>query len=290
MLRRDAQTGYSRSHCAIGHIYYPDRLEQKSWLIYLKNSLTGDEPDPVKNYTAEHQAFPHETTADQFFDDDQFESYRALGVHIAKHTFCNWVSLKEFKDLQMRHSPFLSGVAQKDEDAMWAYLLFLHSPFKASDSPEFQRTTDTFVRLEQMFLTDSDLRDYYAECCLQKAPTEISEQILKRIGPKRGHMYIKIAQACAMQMQLMEQVFFALRLDRYANALDNRGWMNFFRRWGNAPTFKKQFDERQATFSSDFVAFYNKYIKDRKPIESERVPHPWDPPDYTGIFLDPGRK
>src|SRR5262245_64323748 len=35
MLRRDAQTGYSRSHCALGRIYYPDRLEQKSWLIYL---------------------------------------------------------------------------------------------------------------------------------------------------------------------------------------------------------------------------------------------------------------
>jgi len=293
MLRRDARTGYSRSHCAIGRIYYPDRPEQKSWLIYLKNSLTGDEPDPVKNYTAEHPVFPHETTADQFFDDDQFESYRALGVHIAKHTFCNWVTLNEFKDLQMRHSPFLSGVAQKDEDAMWAYLLFLHSPFKASDSPEFQRTTDTFVRLEQMFLTDSDLRDYYAECYLQNAPTELSEHMLGTIGPKIAHVWM-------IQMQLMEQVFFALRLDRYANALDNRGWMNLFRRWGNALTFKKQFDERQTTFSSDFVAFYNRYIKDCKPIEAAPIPHPWNFLDYTshswdslghtGIFLDPGRK
>ena len=29
-------------------------------------------------------AFPHESTADQFFDDTQFESYRALGDHIAE--------------------------------------------------------------------------------------------------------------------------------------------------------------------------------------------------------------
>ena len=27
--------------------------------------------------------FPHQTTADQFFDDAQFEAYRALGEHIA---------------------------------------------------------------------------------------------------------------------------------------------------------------------------------------------------------------
>ncbi|MBI3263663.1 MAG: hypothetical protein HYZ58_11015, partial [Acidobacteria bacterium] len=36
--------------------------------------------------------FPHETTADQFFDDAQFESYRALGVHIAEDTFARWVA------------------------------------------------------------------------------------------------------------------------------------------------------------------------------------------------------
>jgi hypothetical protein len=27
--------------------------------------------------------FPHESTADQWFDESQFESYRALGYHIA---------------------------------------------------------------------------------------------------------------------------------------------------------------------------------------------------------------
>jgi hypothetical protein len=26
--------------------------------------------------------FPHQTTADQFFDESQFESYRRLGMHI----------------------------------------------------------------------------------------------------------------------------------------------------------------------------------------------------------------
>jgi hypothetical protein len=74
MIRPDPKTGLSRSHCAVGRIRYPDRPNQPGWLIYLKSSLTGDEPAPVLNYRSTSPAFPHETTADQFFDDAQFES------------------------------------------------------------------------------------------------------------------------------------------------------------------------------------------------------------------------
>jgi hypothetical protein len=74
MIRPDAATGLSRSHCAVGRIRYPDRSDQESYLIYIKNSLTGDEPEPVLNYKARHAEFPHQSTIDQFFDDAQFES------------------------------------------------------------------------------------------------------------------------------------------------------------------------------------------------------------------------
>ena len=99
MLRADPVTGLSRSHCAVGRIRYPDRPTQASYLIYLKNSLTGDEPEPILNYKTRSRAFPHETTADQFFTDAQFESYRALGVHIAEDTFGDWVSSEHFSRL-----------------------------------------------------------------------------------------------------------------------------------------------------------------------------------------------
>ena len=33
--------------------------------------------------TLTHEDFPHETTADQFFDESQFESYRHLGYEVA---------------------------------------------------------------------------------------------------------------------------------------------------------------------------------------------------------------
>jgi hypothetical protein len=53
-------------------------------LLYFKASLTGDEPEDVREYRARFSAFPHQSTADQFFTESQFESYRVLGLHIAR--------------------------------------------------------------------------------------------------------------------------------------------------------------------------------------------------------------
>jgi len=50
-------------------------------MIYVKATLSGDEPLDVINYGKAHPAFPHESTADQWFSESQFESYRALAFH-----------------------------------------------------------------------------------------------------------------------------------------------------------------------------------------------------------------
>jgi hypothetical protein len=39
-------------------------------------------PKDVFNYGLECREFPHESTADQWFSETQFESYRALGRHV----------------------------------------------------------------------------------------------------------------------------------------------------------------------------------------------------------------
>jgi hypothetical protein len=53
-------------------------------LVYLKPSVYDDDylPRDVYNYAQESGTFPHETTADQFFSESQFESYRALGRYV----------------------------------------------------------------------------------------------------------------------------------------------------------------------------------------------------------------
>jgi hypothetical protein len=66
-------------HCALGVIHYPG--DGKGVLLYVKSSLTGDEPDYIMNYKKHNPSFPHESTGDQFFTEEQFENYRALGFH-----------------------------------------------------------------------------------------------------------------------------------------------------------------------------------------------------------------
>jgi hypothetical protein len=75
---------------AVGTIRYSivDKTESDGLLIYLKPVFYGgDEPIDVFNYAQEHKVFPHETTADQWFSESQFESYRALGYHTVQEAF-----------------------------------------------------------------------------------------------------------------------------------------------------------------------------------------------------------
>jgi hypothetical protein len=71
-------------NCAIGRIRYsavdgstaPDGI-----IVYIKPACYGDEPRDIYEYFKRSETFPHESTADQFFSESQFESYRMLGAH-----------------------------------------------------------------------------------------------------------------------------------------------------------------------------------------------------------------
>jgi hypothetical protein len=76
-------------HWAIGKIHYNlvDAGAEPGILVYLKTSTTGDEPADVANYRRLHAEFPHQTTANQWFSESQFESYRRLGQHVVEKVF-----------------------------------------------------------------------------------------------------------------------------------------------------------------------------------------------------------
>ena len=63
---------------AVGTITYPGGRTGK--LIYLKPSYLPSIPAEIRAYGAAHPEFPHESTAEQWFTESQFESYRALGA------------------------------------------------------------------------------------------------------------------------------------------------------------------------------------------------------------------
>jgi hypothetical protein len=75
-------TGLKNSYFVLGRIHYPDAPAAD--LLYIKPALIGGEPADLANYQATHRQFPHESTADQWFDESQFESYRKLGHHIGR--------------------------------------------------------------------------------------------------------------------------------------------------------------------------------------------------------------
>jgi hypothetical protein len=84
-LRPKLKNGPCAAHFAVGSIKYP--RSEEGTLIYIKNSMSGDEPVDIQHYQSTHAEFPHESTADQWFDEPQFESYRRLGQHIGVSVF-----------------------------------------------------------------------------------------------------------------------------------------------------------------------------------------------------------
>ena len=69
--------GYQTAHFQLGTIQYASG--KRGQILYIKSSLTKDDPLDVLAYKRAHRTFPHQSTADQFFDESQFESYRMLG-------------------------------------------------------------------------------------------------------------------------------------------------------------------------------------------------------------------
>jgi hypothetical protein len=70
---------------AVATIQYAPGRDGKSvegTLIYIKATMVRDLPTDIYSYKSAHSAFPHEPTADQFFDEVQVEAYRELGYYL----------------------------------------------------------------------------------------------------------------------------------------------------------------------------------------------------------------
>lgn len=76
---------WSEQHFMVLKIKYPpcpDRGPSEGYLIYIKSSLTGDEPVELLQFKNTEPVFPHNPTADQFYEPERFDAYVQLGYHI----------------------------------------------------------------------------------------------------------------------------------------------------------------------------------------------------------------
>jgi Patatin-like phospholipase len=87
-VKNNINSAAAGPHVALGLIDYPpagaNTERETGVLVYIKASLSGDENDYIMAYKTAHPSFPHESTLDQLFSEEQFECYRALGEHIGR--------------------------------------------------------------------------------------------------------------------------------------------------------------------------------------------------------------
>jgi hypothetical protein len=96
-LEKDEQ-GLCHKHWTVGTIHYGEG--QIGHLLYIKACLTGDENLYVREYAEQNPAFPHQSTANQFFTENQFEAYRSLGFHAASRAIDDHRELAGLVDRQ----------------------------------------------------------------------------------------------------------------------------------------------------------------------------------------------
>jgi hypothetical protein len=78
--------------CAVATVEYSkaDPPSEDGFLVYVKPLLLGNESPDVASYAAANPTFPHQSTADQWFDESQTESYRLLGLQTIDEICDGW--------------------------------------------------------------------------------------------------------------------------------------------------------------------------------------------------------
>ncbi len=226
-------------HCAKGIIRYSciDNLAEDGVLVYIKPSLNGNEPPDVTHYSSQNASFPHETTADQWFNEPQLESYRRLGSHIIEEicTLTPTVSLQEFVEQVERY-------------------LWLPSATVAS---HFTRHAQAYDQLIERLRRDPNL-SALDRTMFPNLKRDLGSELitlLRSLNPLNDQQRRSIFLFCNSLIQLMENVYLDLRLEDNQNDPDNAGWLKVFQNWTNSEHFKAAWKASSDTYGLPFRKF-----------------------------------
>jgi hypothetical protein len=264
-LRPNA-TGVSERHVAIGTIHYSSL--DRGIVIYIKPTLTGDEPPDVLQYKTRNAAFPHESTGDQFYDEAQYESYRRLGRHVAEQVF-SFVPPDPAVEPGAGGGPVTSNAPRPSRPltADWVFAQCAHTwgatPGGLIES--ILRMTERFGELEmdlQRHSRDRILREVFPELAFvaTDAPEPSRGALALAADPADLPFFIRVTQ-------LMEDTWMACQLDEWWDHPLNLGWVNMFARWATAPSFRFWWPMLSPMYSPGFNAFINQ----RFPIPTPRT-------------------
>ena len=295
------EDGNCEAHVVVGRIHYdnvhePDRTRSENdpgfdhdnnqgIIVWISLGMTGDEPEDILNYRAMNKTgFPYQSTSDQFFDENQFESYRALGAHAVDSMLkdLNFPDPDSISNSDPDHParlrrtsrPELKSASQLDSscDPMFASLATRSIVgFKEGEQRRQARRNqlsnreffDTihghWLPRPKKFLKEyAGLNERYMET-LEKLRTEASlERLANELygfedRKERLPDTIPLAESLmvAQMMTLLENVWFALDLEHHYLHPVHRGWKGVFDNWLESPTVKHCWNKMKTAGHSD---------------------------------------
>jgi hypothetical protein len=219
-------------------------------LLYIKTSLTGDEPGDVLEYKLRQSVFPHQSTANQFFDESQFESYRALGQHTAMVILLRAAqSSSEFREQQpYPHAPAGNRNILAENET------FLLQMFRYLQAMWYPRAQNMIELSEQHSKLYADLLEKFRSSSgndLERAARTFFRFQTPWTSTRFEHEFL----VYSMMIELIHRVFEDLELETMADHPHNEGWVSMFRDWAEDQGFKSAWNVVKGNYDIRFRIF-----------------------------------
>jgi hypothetical protein len=241
-LERSADTNNSNAHCVTGSIRYPEDAPDATpgTVVYIKSSLTGDEPADVLNYKKQDELFPQQSTADQWFSESQFESYRRLGHHIAMATFAPADPVAFPCRERLGRADYFSNL-----NKIWSAI----TPEMKEYSPQHSLR---YGELLEQTRTDSAVSGLF-DLLFDRAAQGIRHW---RIAPTADESAYA-ARFCLRFIEFIFTVYLQLRLMYPENRAHpfTQGWLEIFHSWGKIDVMQDAWRRYGAGYTRGFQLF-----------------------------------
>ena len=276
-LKVEGPDGYSRAHVVVGRIRYDDldNRQTPGMLIYIKSTMTGDEPADVRQYAKLHPEFPRQLTlTDQSFDEDQFPKLPRLGTHTAINVFGiasqslfdglpdrKWWENQERKD-------FAKVFAEAHRKIFSALRNRWTEPPLIRDGDRLE-SSRTWIQLQETLRQDPDLtdldRDLYSDLPALADPT------------RRAELHV-MEEA----LRMMADTWAGLNQGGHDDTLISASYLNMFRRLTGSETFRRFWPLLRSQFNRDFVRFCERQLRVR--VAPPRLSPAANHPEYLKIM------
>jgi len=271
-LRKDPETGYSKTHCVVGTVRYPppwaavaDPKSERTdcpcledvkddpftgVIVYMKSSLVGDEPPDLLAYQLKSPEFPQDSTANQWFTESKFEAYRRLGHHVAMTT------------IRPALSPIHGEVRERDDiDTLFNRMYAIWYP----RTPEMEKYLGDHLKQYEGIL--KELRERKELVGLEAALSDPrNSNAVKKVtwiapgGDEQSRLYP--AQFASSLLDFMYTVYTDLLLAFPDNRVSPHAewWICLFRRWCRVNLVRDTWTSHAPIYSVEYRLFARKEL------------------------------